>query len=75
VERSVSFWEPVLRAWLMALPYFAVGMIGAIIQLRRLRQHVTNAIGAAVAEQGAAITQRVTDAVRVRAGAHERSDR
>ena len=52
----MKFWEPILRAWLTALPYFIVGMLGALIQMRRLfRQHVTTAVTssvkAAVAEQ------------------------
>lgn len=71
----MAFWEPILRAWLVALPYFIVGMLGAVIQLRRLRQHISDTIRATVAEQGAAITQRVSAAAWARAGAHERSER
>ena len=70
----MTFWEPILKAWLVALPYFIVGMIGAFIQLRRLRQHVASTVKAAAAEQGAAITRQLTDAL-APAGAHERSER
>lgn len=40
----MQFWEPIFRAWLTALPYFIVGMLGAVIQLRRLRQHVADTV-------------------------------
>lgn len=53
-----TFWEPIFRAWLMALPYFIVGMGGLYMQVRRLRQHITRTVQQATDRQTAQLTQK-----------------